>query len=126
MNEHDLAKRIARQLTAGLGHIDQDIATRLRAARKEATDRYREPRPVFGLLWAGGFSGTMSHAQRSHFRWWLSAGALILALLTALFWQNSRQNGDTADIDAALLAGDLPIHAYLDKDFDSWLESSSR
>jgi len=126
MNEHDLAKRIARQLTAGLGHIDQDVVVRLRAGRKEAMDRYRVPRPVFGLQWAGGFSGTTGQAQRSHFRWWLSAGALILALLTALFWQNSRQNGDTADIDAALLAGDLPIHAYLDKDFDSWLESSSR
>ena len=50
----------------------------------------------------------------------------ILALLAALFWQNSRQNGDIAEIDAALLSGDLPIHAYLDQEFDTWLESSSR
>ena len=126
MNEHDLGKRIARQLTAGLGNIDRDIATGLRAARKAALDKYRAPQPVFALQWAGGFSGDRGQAQWSHFRWWLSAGALILALLAALFWQNSRQNGDTADIDAALLGGDLPIHAYLDKDFDSWLASTSR
>ncbi len=31
-----------------------------------------------------------------------------------------------ADIDLGLLTDDLPIDAYLDKDFDSWLKRSPR
>jgi len=126
MNEHDLAKSIARQLSAGLGQIDKNTATRLQAARKQALEKYRAPQPVFDWAWAGGFQSGSHHNGHTHLRWWLSAGVLILALLTALFWQNSRQNGDIAEIDAALLSGDLPIHAYLDQEFDTWLESSSR
>lgn len=126
MNERNLAKNIARQLNAGLGQIDKDIANRLQAARKQALEKYRAPQPVFGWAWAGGSHPHSRHNGHTHLRWWLSAGVLILALLAALFWQNSRQNGDIAELDAALLSGDLPIHAYLDQEFDAWLESSSR
>jgi hypothetical protein len=126
MNEHDVAKNIARQLNAGLGQMDETAVARLQAARKQALEKYRAPQPVFGLAWAGGFQPHSRHTGHTHLRWWLSAGVLMLALLAALFWQSSQKNGDIADIDAALLSGDLPIHAYLDQEFDTWLDSSSR
>jgi hypothetical protein len=31
-----------------------------------------------------------------------------------------------AEVDAGLLTDELPINAYLDKGFDSWLKRSSR
>jgi hypothetical protein len=32
---------------------------------------------------------------------------------------------DIGELDAQLLTGELPIDAFLDKDFDSWLKSAS-
>jgi hypothetical protein len=41
-------------------------------------------------------------------------------------WQMLPQPADDqADIDAALLTDDLPVHAYLDNHFAQWLKNSS-
>ena len=51
---------------------------------------------------------------------------MLDALLLALgYWQYLEQQGaDLGDIDAALLADDLPVNAYLDHRFDAWLKRS--
>ena len=42
------------------------------------------------------------------------------------YWQNgSSPASEMAEIDAGLLSDELPINAYLDKGFDSWLKRSS-
>jgi hypothetical protein len=53
------------------------------------------------------------------------AGALlVLGLIGVSYWRT--QSNDIADIDAGLLACELPINAYLDSDFDAWLKRTSR
>jgi Protein of unknown function (DUF3619) len=51
---------------------------------------------------------------------------VLLSLGGIIYWQSAKQNNEVEDIDAHLLTGDLPINAYLDKDFDSWLRRSSQ
>ena len=55
------------------------------------------------------------------------AVAMSLALLFALgYWQFSDTGSDVGDIDALLLADDLPVNAYLDHRFDAWVRRSEQ
>lgn len=124
MSEQDRAKKIAQQLDQGLTQIGPNIITRLQGARRAALARHGAREPVFGLAWAGHGRGNPSHGH-ANYQLWLPLIALVLGLSTVTYWQTTQQNGDNEEVDAALLAEDLPIHAYLDKDFDIWLESSA-
>ena len=128
MNQSDdeLAGRIARQLDFGVEQLAAPTCARLAAARKAALAKYREqPEPVFGWAWA---MNAISHkgGQRTHGARYLAvAGALVLALIGVVYWQTMTSN-DFSDIDVNLLTDDLPINAYLDKGFDSWLKRAPR
>jgi hypothetical protein len=56
----------------------------------------------------------------------IAATALVLAMAGVLYWQSTRPTNGIAEIDLYLLTDELPINAYLDKGFDSWLKRSSR
>ena len=45
---------------------------------------------------------------------------LLLGLLGTYFWLDHDAVDD--DVDAILLADDLPLQAYVDHQFDKWLE----
>jgi len=123
MNEQELAKRIARHLDQGVAGIDQGTANRLQAARSLALEHFGQRQSVLGMALAGHGSANHHHAW-SNYRMWLPLIALLLGLFAInLYWQNN-VNGDVSEIDAGLLGGDLPIRAYLDKDFGKWLDSS--
>jgi len=51
-------------------------------------------------------------------------GGLVLALVGMQYWQRQPTVEEIEEIDAALLTSDLPINAYLDNSFDSWLKRS--
>jgi hypothetical protein len=51
--------------------------------------------------------------------------ALVLGL-AGVAYMHTPAPSDIADIDAGLLTDELPINAYLDQGFDSWLKRSSR
>lgn len=129
MNEHEWGRKIAQQLSHGLTSLDRDTLSRLQAARTEALAKYAQPKPVFGLTLAtpGGVLGRLP-GHRHSFRYlaWLPVLGLVIGLLVVNYWQTWQQQNETAEIDAHLLAADLPIHAYLDPEFDQWLENSSQ
>jgi hypothetical protein len=56
----------------------------------------------------------------------IGAAALVIATTGVLYWQSAGPVNGFAEIDAYLLTDELPINAYLDKGFDSWLKRSSR
>jgi hypothetical protein len=56
----------------------------------------------------------------------VAVAALVLALVGVAYWQVSAPVNDIADIDTNLLTDELPVNAYLDKGFDSWLKRSPR
>jgi hypothetical protein len=130
MNQsHDeLAGKIVRYLDYGADHLDQTTRERLLDARKTALSKFKErPEPAWGLTWAGQ-AGPRQTEHRAHGARYLIAGAaLIAALMSMLYWQSIRgPSNELAEIDAGLLTDELPINAYLDKGFDSWLSRSSR
>ncbi len=79
--------------------------------------------PVFVLAWADAVVGRLSGNPASA-SIVLAGAALILALVGIQYWQRAPSVEELAEIDAALLTSDLPINAYLDNSFDTWLKRS--
>lgn len=127
--DHEFAKHIVRHLDYGADQLDPITRERLLTARKTALSHYQE-RPVAAWVpaWAGqavaGIAGHRSLNARSL----VLVAALLATFAGAIAWQtmNSGNGSDSADIDVGLLTDDLPINAYLDKGFDSWLKRSLR
>ena len=95
--------------------------SRLRAARELALARHKAE-PVSVLGWAEALVGRLGGLGALSLRVLLPAVLLGVALTTIYGWQQNQKAAEFADIDSHLLAGDLPIDAYLDKDFDAWLK----
>jgi hypothetical protein len=128
MNQPDdeLARKLVHYLDDGVDRLEPRVRERLAAARRNALSHYREPAPVFGLAWAGHAVARLT-GRRSHSGSLLiAATALVLAMAGVLYWQSTRPTNGIAEIDLYLLTDELPINAYLDKGFDSWLKRSSR
>jgi hypothetical protein len=125
--EHELAGKIVQHLDYGVDQLGAGARERLLAARKVALSRYREqPEPVFGLAWAGQAAARITEHRFYSVRYLFAVTALILGLVGFAYWQSTGPVNELADIDAGLLTDELPINAYLDKGFDSWLKRSSR
>jgi Protein of unknown function (DUF3619) len=120
--DDELAVKIVQQLDRGIEHLDPVTRERLAAARKIALSRYRgQPEAVSGLAWAMN-TISVKRWQRPHgARYLIAAAALVLALICVTYWQTMAPN-DFSDIDVNLLTDDLPISAYLDRGFESWLK----
>lgn len=125
--EHELAKSIVRHLDYGVAQLDAGTQERLLGARKAALAQYREqPAPVAGFAWAGLGSGRISDHHWYSARHLVAILTLVLALVGVAYWQSTAPVHDLAELDTGLLTDELPINAYLDKGFDSWLKRSSR
>jgi hypothetical protein len=121
MNENDFNSKFASYLKRGEADVGENVEVRLRSARLRAMDAYREPVRLLGLVTLPGPTATLKYAFIQRPLLLLPVAILIGVLATA----NLRQN-DGGDIDAQLLTGELPIEAFLDKDFSSWLDDASR
>ena len=122
MNEEGLAKKFIAHLNQGADGLDNQVQKRLQAARQRALETYVQPSHNFVLAGNHGANHSRSH---SPFRTWVSLAVLILGLLTVTYWQTSQDMDDGSEIDAPLLAHDLPLDAFSDTGFDTWLEGSS-
>jgi hypothetical protein len=122
MNESKFGYQIKQQLDQALD-LEPATLNRLKVAREQALARQRMTEPAFALAWAdavvGRLSGNPASASIA-----LAGAALILALVGIQFWQQTPTVEEIEEIDAALLTSDLPINAYLDKSFDTWLKRS--
>jgi hypothetical protein len=122
MNESKFGYKIKQQLDQALD-LEPAARNRLKVAREQALVRQRMTEPVFVLAWAdavvGRLSGNPASASIA-----LAGAVLILALVGIQYWQQTPTVEEIEEIDAAILTGDLPINAYLDKSFDTWLKRS--
>lgn len=137
MNEIKFANKIRQALNEGArldGAHGLAIAERLRAARERALER-KAPERVPALGWArsatagnsgatgliGGFGGLGGFSLRLV----LPAVLLVAGLFGIYNWQQEQRAADVEEIDAMLLTDDLPIDAYLDRGFETWLKKVS-
>lgn len=112
-----------------------DIQERLRFAREQALARAQAQRAVasspqraaamFHL--AGGQAALGGPAAP----WWgrLASALPLLLLLASLYliddWHDRMQTSTVAEVDAALLADDLPPDAYSDPGFEEYLKAGA-
>ena len=124
--EKDLAQKIAHTLNWGLSHIEEDKLTRIRAARQQALSAYREPVTILGMVTVSGRTLEMSNWIRKPL-FWLPVLAIAAAVAGYTFSSSDEIYDETGgELDAQLLTGELPINAFLDKDFGSWVKESSQ
>lgn len=119
--------RVAQRLSAGTQDLPYDIAERLRAGREQAVARRKLVQPLVVPAAKGsvGRDGTMTLGSG----WWTRIGsALPLVLLAAglvaiSVLQDDNRASEAAEVDAAILTGDLPPAAYTDPGFAQFLKS---
>ncbi len=130
MNDQDeLGQRIARLLDDSTEELGATQRDRLAAARKLALARHHDARaPAWVPAWAPAWAGSISRFTERPFlgvQYVIPLAALLVGL-AGVAYMHSGGSSEIADIDAGLLTDDLPINAYLDQGFDSWLKRSSR
>ncbi len=123
--------RLAARLSEGNRRLPGDIGERLRVAREQALRQSRtatRASPVPALALSGGRHGATATASGPHTPWWLrlaSATPLLLLLVGLLSIQHIHEQAQiraAAELDAALLADDLPPDAYRDPGFVEFLK----
>ena len=125
--DDEFARRIVNTLDRGVESLDAGTRERLAASRRLALSRHRErPEPVWGLAWAFNAASPGNAYRQYGARTLLVAGAFMLAIAGFAYWHATAPVADFAEIDVNLLTDDLPINAYLDSGFDSWLKRSPR
>ena len=123
MNENEVAERIVARIDQDLADLPQPIVQRLQAARLAAVAAYRPGRPLWGHSSTGNALSGWGLGRGLNARLVLPA-AIVLASLTGLiYWQMSSHHEE--ELDTGLLAGELPIHAYTDPGFETWLKHSN-
>lgn len=122
MNEKEFGAKLRPWLDRAADETGALQATRLKSARLRALDAYREPVRLFGLVTIGaGTAQTLKYGVLQQVLLWLPL-VLLIATLAA---KALNPEVDIGELDAQLLTGELPIDAFLDKDFDAWLKSAS-
>lgn len=126
------ALRVAARLSEASRELPHDITERLKAAREQALERARLSRRVeaAGATEAVGQSGgTVVLGRGKRTDWWLKLASLapIVALVAGFMLidnlNTKSQIKAAAEVDAALLADDVPPAAYSDPGFLEFLKS---
>jgi hypothetical protein len=121
MNEMQFGNKVRQVLNRGLARVEGTAAERLRTARERALARQRpELSPV--LAWGDNVLGRVGGWGGVAWRILLPLAMLLLALAAMQYWQQAQRMEEIEEIDAQLLTDDLPIDAYLDRGFQSWLK----
>lgn len=123
--EHEFARKIALALDQGARDLDRGTVAQLAAAREQALAGARSA-PAWAPVWVSQWAGRVG-GWTTGVRYLLPMAVLLLGLMGIVYWQAGNGSGnELAEIDVRLLTDDLPIDAYLDKGFDSWLKRQSR
>lgn len=127
VNEHQFADRVRQILNQGT-RLEPRIAERLRAARERALERRkleREPALGWARITADGVIGRFGGLGGFSLRVLVPAALLVAGLIAVYSWQQEQRAADVEELDARLLTDDLPIDAYLDRGFETWLKKVS-
>ena len=124
MNEPQFGNKIRQALNQG-AQLDAKTLARLRQAREKALRQQLVAHPVPGLAWADGVVGNFGGYTGFSLRVVLPMVVLVGGLLAINSWQQNLRVAEAEEIDARLLADDLPLDAYLDKGFEAWLKKRS-
>lgn len=138
MKDAEFGRRVAQRLNQSLRDIDQTTLDRLQEARQRALAHpivtQAQWNTAGGSARQGGSNGggTASagryggRSSAHHTTRWLGVAAItvIAAMAGISYWQQSQRDVDQGALDAAMLSGELPLHAFTHSDFKTWLNES--
>ena len=127
MNEHQFASKIRQILNQGT-RLEARTLERLRQGRERALEKRRisvlgerEPALTLADNVIGRFGGFGGFSLRV-----LLPTTLLLAGLVSIYsGQQDQRAADVEELDAQLLTDELPMDAYLDRGFETWLKKVS-
>ncbi|MEO6566467.1 MAG: DUF3619 family protein [Casimicrobiaceae bacterium] len=126
-DHEEFAKKIKTYLDAGAAEIKSGTAYRLQLARAAALASLapgaprQAPQTALAGAFAGGGGSSGSCSLWKSGRLWF--GILMIAAVGVAYqqWQVVQQTREIEELDAQILTSDLPIDAYLDRGFQTWL-----
>ena len=114
MKEDELShENIKQLLNHSVAQLEQPTLTRLHHAREQALARHDA---CCGEPVSARAGHVIWHAfgARHKSRWWATTLLVATILFSATVYWNKNTKSDTADVDIAILTGDLPIRFYVD------------
>ncbi|RTL56436.1 MAG: DUF3619 family protein [Rhodocyclaceae bacterium] len=120
--EQRLAVLVRQSLDAACRELPEEISNRLKAASQFALEHQTVQT---GGLHLAGLRVSSSYGIGLQLRSALMVLALVAGMAGTYYWNTIQKTEDYADIDTALLADDLPVDAYTDQGFRTWLEDNS-
>jgi hypothetical protein len=121
MNEMQFGNKVRQVLNRGLAGVEPAAAERLRAARAQALARQRaELSPA--MAWADNAVGRVGGWGGLAWRIVLPVALLVAGVAAVQYWQQNQRVAEIEALDAELLTDELPIDAYLDRGFQTWLK----
>lgn len=134
-NEINYAYKVRHALTENLDYIPAPAIERLAAARKQALARKKKHAPLrvrasrSALAGAGGIGSLFNNLP---FSWLGRMGValpvmLVAAGLVGIYqYEQQQRMREIAEIDAQVLADELPLNAYLDHGFNAFLSKRGK
>ena len=125
------ARRIVARLNDDAEHLAGDVTERLRFARERAIERAAQARTATTST-PVGMTASGAALLAGGAGWWVKIAsilpllALVIGLILIQRWQATAQISVAAEVDAALLADDLPPTAYRDAGFVEFLKTPPR
>jgi len=128
-DQDEIAKKLKGYLDAGAAQLKAGTLYKLSQARGKAlarlgeSARASEGRTASAHAYAGAGHGTASGGGGVRKGAWLWLGVVLIAAGGFGYqqWQVYQQTREIEELDAQILASDLPIDAYLDRGFQTWL-----
>ena len=125
--EINFAYKVRHALNEHAESLPAATIDRLAAARKLALARKKKDAPTRVMVMRGVVAGHAGMLFEQPLSWLgrlgVAAPVLVGALIFAGMYQSAQQQrvSELADIDAAVLADELPLSAYLDHGFNAYL-----
>ena len=128
-DQDEFAKKVTGHLNAGAAGLKAGTLYKLQQARGKALARLGQPaRASEGRLapahaYASAGRGTGSPGSGVRKGAWLWFGIVLLAAAGFGYqqWSTYQQTREIEELDVQILSSDLPIDAYLDRGFQTWL-----
>jgi hypothetical protein len=126
-NELNFAYKVRHALNENLDHLPASATERLAAARRLAVARKKKDSPL--RVFAARRALAVQTGGFFHTSWsWVSRMGIALPIIVLIagligIYQDEQQQriADTAEIDAMVLADELPLSAYVDHGFNAYL-----
>jgi len=134
MNTDDLnfAYKVRHALNEKLDDLPSSTTDRLAAARKAAMARKKADAPARAHVQGTVFAGVASQFLLAP-RAWLGRMSVVIPLLllvagaTGLYhFEQEQRIAELAELDAAVLSDELPLSAYMDHGFNTYLTQSAQ